>query len=84
MADVLTLNRERRRILAAAGRGRVTRGATGVGIYLRGSGTGGTSGRCDGAVKQLLDAGWVRLGADGSTYEPTDTGRQMLGERSEG
>lgn len=74
-----TLNRERRKILEAAGRGRVTRGATGVGIYLRGSGNTGSSGRCDGAVKKLIEAGWLRLGADGSTYEPTDTGWQLIG-----
>lgn len=74
----LHLNRERRRILSAAARGRVTRGETGIGIYLRGSGDTGMSGRCDGAVKQLVAAGWLRLGDDGGTYEPTDTGRALL------
>jgi hypothetical protein len=74
----LAPNRERRRILAAAGRGRVTRGDTGAGIYLRGGGSRGYSGRCDGAVQQLLEAGWVRLGDDGGTYELTDAGRAVL------
>lgn len=76
--QTLTLNRERRRILAATGRGRVMRGDTGVGIYLHGGGSKGFSGRCDGAVQQLLEAGWVRLGADGSTYELTEDGRAVL------
>ena len=74
----LHLNRDRRKILAAAARGRVTLGETGIGIYLRGSGEAGLSGRCDGAVRQMEAAGWLRLGDDGGTYEPTETGRALL------
>ena len=34
--------------------------------------------RCDAAIREQEKAGWVRLGADAGTYEPTDQGRALL------
>jgi hypothetical protein len=34
--------------------------------------------RCDSAIREQEAVGWVRLGADGGTYEPTEAGRAVL------
>jgi hypothetical protein len=72
---MIFLNRSRRDLMRAVDAGRVGRTVEGK-IMRRGASTG----RCDGAVRELEDAGWVRLGPDRGTYELTGEGITVLGD----
>lgn len=74
-APALNLNRTRRELLDAIHRGRVHRTFKGTVIRQMG---GSFNRRCDVAVREFEAAGWVKLGADASTYELTDAGQAAL------
>lgn len=67
-----TLTRDRRALLDAVRRGRVS---LSNGMVFRAHGTLKT--RCERRIRELEDAGWVALGTDGF-YELTDAGRAVL------
>lgn len=69
-------NRDRRTLMAAVDRGQVTRSAGGVILYR--TRHAGFNHRVDNRVRELMRAGWVRLGRDGGTYQLTDAGRAAL------
>lgn len=64
----------RRKLLSAVGRGHIVI-ANGVTLWRI---DGGWNKRCESAIREQLAAGWVVLGADGCTYELTETGRAVL------
>jgi hypothetical protein len=71
----VSLTFTRNRLLEAVGRGRVQ--LAGGAVLLRSR--GGANRRCDKDIRWLVDAGLVRMGPDGGTYEPTESGWDALG-----
>jgi hypothetical protein len=69
------LTRDRRNLLAAVARGRVTDNDAGI-PFLRTRSTYGH--RCDRGIAALVDAGLVVPVADRGTYELTDAGQAAL------
>jgi len=72
---MLMLNRDRRELLDLMRRGRIVQTS---GRIFRVTGTGNGKVRCDTQVRLLVDAGWARLAANGSTYELTEEGLEKM------
>lgn len=70
----LYLTRTRRDLLRAIMYGRVRISGS---VVVRHA-DGGINQRCDAKTRELVNAGWAVLGADGGTYRLTDAGRAVL------
>lgn len=75
MTASLVLNRARQALLDAVSRGRVYRSLKHCDMRME---RGRMNQRVDRALRELREAGWVELGADGRTYQLTSAGGVVL------
>lgn len=74
----LTINRQRLTLLRYIDAGLVSLTRSGCIVRKAPKKWGMENIRCDRGVGDMRQAGWVKVGPDGSTYEVTDEGRALM------